>query len=359
MSSRIRTGLLFGGSSVEHRVSVISARGVAAGFDQDRIECIPLAVTNAGCWLPPDLSRQNLDGDCVEVPEHDPAVGSMVGRPGGGGLLLVRPGEPALPLALDVVFPVIHGWGGEDGRIQAFLELAGVPCVGAGVAGSAVAMDKGLARSVLEREAVPMARWRCLTALQIERAGNGIREDLAGEPGFPLFVKPANGGSSLGISRVDRPADLSAALELALSHDTRIVLEQALDAREIECAVLGNRTPEAAPPGEVVPGARFYTFEDKYLDGKAELRIPADLPQETAGRIRTLALQVFRCLDLAGMARIDFFLERTTGEVFFNEANTIPGFTPISMYAKLWEAAGVPYSELLNRLIDLALEPER
>jgi D-alanine-D-alanine ligase len=204
-----------------------------------------------------------------------------------------------------------------------------------------------------------MAEWRCLDSLEIAKAGDSIREQLAALPGFPMFVKPANGGSSLGISRVEGPEELPAALEMALAHDTRLVVERALDAREIECAVLGNRAPEVAPPGEVVPGARFYTYEDKYLDGKAELHIPADLPPETADRIRNLALQVFRSLDLAGMARIDFLLERTTGEVYFNEANTIPGFTPISMYAKLWEAAGVPYSELLNRLIDLALEPER
>jgi D-alanine-D-alanine ligase len=203
-----------------------------------------------------------------------------------------------------------------------------------------------------------MAPWRCLTAGQIERAWSGIREDLAGEPGFPLVVKPANGGSSLGISRVDRPADLSAALEMALSHDTRVVVEKALDAREIECAVLGNRTPEAAPPGEVVPGGLFYTYDDKYHGGTAELRIPAELPRETSDRIRDLALQVFRCLDLAGMARIDFLVDRLSGAVYFNEANTIPGFTPISMYAKLWEAAGVPYPELLNRLIALALDQD-
>ncbi len=346
MGGLIRTGLLFGGNSVEHRVSVVSARGVAAGFDPERIECIP-------------ITRPILEGDAVEVHEPDPAAGSILGRPGGGGLLLSRPGEEALPLQLDLVFPVIHGWGGEDGRIQAFLELAGVPYVGAGVAGSAVAMDKGLARGILEREGMPMAAWRCLAAGEIQRTGSGILEQLASVPGFPLFVKPANGGSSLGISRVERRQDLSAALELALAHDTRVVVEQALDAREIECAVLGNREPEAAAPGEVLPGAEFYTYDDKYHDGRAELHIPADLTVETMDRIRTMALQVFRCLDLAGMARIDFLMDRRTGVVYFNEANTIPGFTPISMYAKLWEAAGLTYPELLNRLIALALERAR
>ena len=355
MGGRIRTGLLFGGNSVEHRVSIVSARGVAAGFDPDRIDCIPLAVTPTGRWLPPDLSRTILDGDAEVVPKPGQEVGSILGRP-GGGLLLSRPGEEAQPIALDVVFPVIHGWGGEDGRLQAFLELAGVPYVGAGVAGSAVAMDKAMARGILEREGVPMAAWRCLTAEEVGQAGSALAEELAVTPGFPLFVKPANGGSSVGISRVAKRSDLAAALELALSHDTRVVLEQAVDAREIECAVLGNRRPEAAPPGEVVPGAEFYTYDDKYHDGTAQLHIPADLPVETAETVRALALQVFRSLDLAGMARIDFLLERRTGIVYFNEANTIPGFTPISMYAKLWEAAGLSYPALLNRLVELALE---
>jgi D-alanine-D-alanine ligase len=355
----LRTGLLFGGKSAEHRVSVVSARGVAAGFHRDRIECIPLAVTRSGRWLPPDISRRILEGDAVEVAEPDPAAGSILGRPGGGGLFLSRPGEVALPIQLDVVFPVIHGWGGEDGRIQAFLELAGIPFVGAGVAGSAVAMDKGLARSILERERVPMAPWRCLTAVEIGRAAGRIGEELMVAPGFPLFVKPANGGSSVGISRVEHPGDLASALELALAHDTRVVVEQALDAREIECAVLGNSRPEAAEPGEVVPGAEFYTYDDKYHDGRAKLHIPADLPEDTMNRIRSLALQVFRCLDLSGMARIDFLIDRQSGVVYFNEANTIPGFTPISMYAKLWEAAGLPYPELLNRLVELALERRR
>ena len=358
MGGPIRTGLLFGGNSAEHRVSVVSARGVAAGFDPARIECVPLAVTPSGRWLPPEISRTILEGDAAAVPEPDPAAGSILGRP-GGGLFLSVPGEAPARLTLDVAFPVIHGWGGEDGRLQAFLELAGIPYVGAGVAGSAVAMDKGLARGILEREGLPMAPWRCLTAEEIRQAGGGLARDLAVTPGYPMFVKPANGGSSVGISRVEGQSDLPAALELALTCDSRVVVEQALDAREIECAVLGNDRPEAAVPGEIVPGAEFYTYDDKYRDGKAVLHIPAAIPDETAARIRALALQAFRALDLAGMARIDFLLERESGAVYFNEANTIPGFTPISMYSKLWEAAGLSYPDLLNRLVELALERSR
>jgi D-alanine-D-alanine ligase len=336
-------------------VSVVSARGVAAGFDRNRIECVPVAVTRRGRWLPPELSRTILDSDAVEVPEPEPEAGSVLGRP-GGGLFLSVPGQAPVPLELDVAFPVIHGWGGEDGRLQAFLELAGIPYVGAGVAGSAAAMDKGLARGILQREGLPMAPWRCLTGAEIEQAGDGIIQDLATSPGLPLFVKPANGGSSVGISKVEHPSELVAALELALAHDTRVVVEQALDAREIECAVLGNNRPQAAPPGEIVPGAEFYTYEDKYHDGKATLHIPADIAEETAEQVMAMALQAFRSLDLAGMARIDFLLDRRTGAVYFNEANTIPGFTPISMYAKLWEAAGLPYTDLLTRLVELGRE---
>ena len=358
MGGPIRTGLLFGGNSDEHRVSIVSARGVLAGFHRDRIDCIPVAVTRTGRWLPTDRSRLILEGDAVEVPELDPAAGSILGRP-GGGLVVSVPGKPLTPLDLDVVFPVIHGWGGEDGRLQAFLELAGVPYVGTGVAGSAVAMDKGLARGILEREGIPMAVWRCITAAEVDQDGSGLAVELAASPGFPMFLKPANGGSSVGISRVDRPSDLVAALELALAHDSRVVVEQALDAREIECAVLGNSRPEASVPGEVIPGAEFYTYDDKYHDGTAELRIPADLSGETAEQVRTLATRIFRYLDLAGMARIDFLLDRSTGVLHFNEANTIPGFTPISMYAKLWEESGLPYADLLDRLVALGIERNR
>lgn len=343
---------------MEHEVSVISARGVASGFVGDRFECVPVGVTGEGRWLSPELSSVILESSRKRVEftvEEDDGV-HLVADPGRGGILRTEPGRFPEPIHFDVAFPVIHGWGGEDGRLQGLLELAGIPCVGAGLRGSAVAMDKEMARTLLACHAVPMAPWRSLRRSEFEsdpwRHASKLKDDL----GLPVFVKPANGGSSVGITRVADSGDLVAALELAFQHDRKAVVEQALDAREIECAVLGNDIPEASVPGEVVPAAEFYTYEDKYVDGAAELKIPAPVDPETAGEVRNLAVAVFRVLDLAGMARVDFLLERSSGKVYFNEANTLPGFTPISMYSKLWECSGVGYSDLLQSLIDLALE---
>jgi D-alanine-D-alanine ligase len=357
MTHRLRVGLLFGGDSVEHEVSVISARGVAAGFDGGRIECVPIGVTPDGRWLTPDRSAEILASDRPRVqlePSEDDGA-RLAASPGGGGLLAVSPGKVPAPVELDAVFPVIHGWGGEDGRLQGLLDLSGIPCVGAGPAGSAVAMDKEMARSMLAFHDVPMAAWRSLRRSRFQADPGSTVDELMEALGAPMFVKPANGGSSLGISRVSRREQLRPALELAFDHDRKAVVEQALDAREIECAVLGNDLPEASVPGEIVPAAEFYTYEDKYLDGEAELIIPAELEPATAEKIRNLAVAAFRVLDLAGMARVDFLLERETGRICFNEANTLPGFTPISMYSKMWEASGVGYTELLGRLVDLAL----
>jgi D-alanine-D-alanine ligase len=357
MTHRLRIGLLFGGDSVEHEVSVMSARSVAAGFDAERIECVPIGVTGDGRWLSPEHSAAILasDGKRVEAGSGKDDGSSVAALPGGGGLMLMAPGKAPEEVHLDAAFPVIHGWGGEDGRLQGLLELAGIPCVGAGLLGSAVAMDKEMTRTLLAFHDVPMAPWRSLRSSVFREYPEASMDRLTGSLGLPLFVKPANGGSSVGISRVDDAGGLRAALELAFRHDRKAVVEKALDAREIECAVLGNELPEASIPGEIIPAAKFYTYEDKYLDDKAELIIPAVLDPEGVEKVRDLAVAAFRVLDLAGMARMDFLLERETGEIHFNEANTLPGFTPISMYSKLWEASGVGYSELLGRLVDLAI----
>ncbi len=352
-----RVGLLFGGRSVEHEVSVVSARGIARGLREGGLEAVPIAVSPDGRWLSPELSATILgDGRAVAEPSggEDDRVRIAV-DPGGGGLVRIRTGGPAEPLALDAVFPIIHGWGGEDGRLQGLLELSGLPYVGAGVCGSAVAMDKEMARAVLERRGVPMVPWRAVRAEEFDDDPGRLCGDLAAELGFPMFVKPANGGSSVGIRRVREASTLADAVRHALEHDRKAVVERGVDAREIECAVLGNERPEASIPGEIVPGAEFYTYEDKYLDGAAELRVPAALEPEIAERVRSLAIVAYRGLDLAGMARVDFFVERDGGRVLFNEANTLPGFTPISMYSKLWEATGVPYGELVRRLVELAV----
>ncbi len=353
----LRVGLLFGGASVEHEVSVVSARGVAAGLDPARFDCVALAVTGDGRWLSPEASARILGSERARAevsPADDDGVRLVVDP--GGGLLAVAPDGPAVPVAVDVIFPVLHGWGGEDGRLQGALELAGIPCVGAGVLGSAAGMDKEATKSIFEARGLPVGPWRALRAARYASDPEGSRGRLAADLGFPMFVKPANGGSSVGISKVKSPAELDRAIRDALECDRKVVVEAALDAREIECAVLGNDDPLASRPGEIVPSREFYDYAAKYLDGKSELRIPAPLDGTTEATVRSLAVEAFLALDLAGMARVDFFVDRRSGGVFLNEANTLPGFTPISMYPKLWEASGVPYPELLDRLVRLALD---
>jgi len=357
-ADRIRVGLVFGGESVEHEVSLVSARGIAAGFDDARFEVVPLAVSPEGRWLSPELSARFLDDGrarAVPLPGEDDGVRMLVG-PGGEGLLRCDAGGRVRQFALDVVFPIIHGWGGEDGRLQGLLDLAGLRYVGAGVTGSAVAMDKAVARSLAERAGLDLAPWRCIEEPAYRSDPNGRVRELARELGMPVFVKPANGGSSVGITKVSSEDGLPAALETAFGHDRRVLVEHGIDAREIECAVLGADAPEASVPGEIVPGAEFYTYDDKYKDGVARLLIPAPLEPDLAETVRAAACSAFRALGLSGMARVDFLLRRGDSRLLFNEANTLPGFTPISMYSKLWEATGLPYAALLARLVDLALE---
>jgi len=359
LSDRLRVGLLFGGRSVEHEVSVVSARGVARAMRATDLECVPIGVTAEGRWLSPELSTRILDGELARVdPIPDDGVRLLV-DPGGGGLIRDdgRAGREAV--ALDVLFPLVHGWGGEDGRLQGALDLAGLPCVGAGVLGSAVGMDKAVAKQLFTAEGIPVVPWQLVTrdGWQEDAKGTAARIDEALR--YPLFVKPANGGSSVGITKVTEPPRLAAALEVALEHDRRVVVERGLNAREIECAVLGNDRPEASELGEVIPSGEFYDYATKYIDGTSELKIPAELDRELARRIRTQAVAAFRALDLAGYARVDFLVDRDDDCPFLNEVNTLPGFTPISMFPKLWEAAGVAYPGLVERLVDLALERAR
>ena len=359
MSEPRRLGLVFGGSSVEHEVSVTSARGVAAALRDSSLECVPIGVTGEGRWLGPALSRAILDSDRsrAEPLSTEDDGWSVVLRPGAGQLLEIGPDGLTRPLALDLLFPLIHGWGGEDGRLQGALELAGLPYVGCGVAASVVAMDKILTRTVLDSNDIPGVRW---LGLDTQSIGEGAEARVAECLGYPVFVKPANGGSSVGISRVGAAGELAAALERALACDSRVIVEAAVaPAREIECAVLGNERPEAAVLGEVVPSGEFYDYAAKYLDGQSELVIPAKLGPECAEEIRNLALKSYRALDLAGFARVDFLVEPSAGRIYLNEVNSLPGFTPISMFPKLWEASGLPYAALIERLVDLALDRRR
>ena len=334
----------------------MSARGVAAALDPDRFETVPLGICGNGRWLAPSESDVVLSSDAKRV-EAGHGVGSrLVVDPGFGGLLKLTPGAVPERVPLDVVFSVVHGWGGEDGRIQGLLDLAGIPCVGAGVLGSAVGMDKQIAKALFEERGLPVGPWRSMRRYDWlrDRAGEAAR--LVAALSLPLFVKPANGGSSVGISKVRTAAELPAAMDLAFAHDGKVVIEKGLEAREVECAVLGNEKPQASIPGEIVPSGEFYDYASKYEDGTSQLLIPSPLAPGLSDEIRALAIRAFDALELCGMARVDFFVEKQTGRVFLNEVNTLPGFTPISMYPKLWEATGLSYRELLTRLIELARE---
>ncbi|HMC80920.1 MAG TPA: D-alanine--D-alanine ligase family protein [Acidimicrobiia bacterium] len=352
---RLRIMLLFGGQSAEHDVSRVSAVAVARALDPDRYDVVPVAITREGRWLLAERARAALetgqwppafevDGAPVRLAEKRPGIGSSVVRLESGGSPLG---------AVDVAFPLLHGPYGEDGTVQGLLELAGLPYVGSGVLGSAVGMDKVMMKRAFTACGLPTPRSVALREDGVTKADLDRCEDALG---YPCFVKPANLGSSVGVSKAADRAGLEEAVEAALRFDEWILVEEAIAGREIEVAVLGDRPPEASLPGEIVPGAEFYTYEDKYLDDSAELRAPTDLDPVRTAEVRRLAVaavQAFRC---EAMARVDFFLEVPGRGFLVNEVNTIPGFTPISMYPRLWEVTGVPYPELLDRLVALALE---
>jgi D-alanine-D-alanine ligase len=357
--TRRRVAVLFGGRSAEHEISCISARSVIDALDPERSEVIPIGITREGRWhlLPGPLPLPEESG---RMPEVTDAAGSAVelAAEGGARELVAADGrrEP-----IDVVFPVLHGPMGEDGAVQGLLELAGVPYVGAGVLASAVGMDKDVQKALFARAGLPVLPYEVVREAEWGEDEEGVRA-RAQALGYPLFSKPASLGSSVGVVRVADPGQLDAALAEAFGYGRKAVLERAArSARELECAVLGNDDPVASVVGEIVPtGHEFYDYAAKYLDEHgAELRIPADLDPGSAARIQRLAVAAFRSVDCAGMSRVDFFLERVDGEadaLWLNEINTIPGFTSISMYPKLWEASGLPYAELIERLLDLATE---
>ncbi|MFM8944420.1 MAG: D-alanine--D-alanine ligase family protein [Actinomycetota bacterium] len=349
---RKRVAVVFGGRSAEHEVSVISARSVLEALDPARFEAVPVGVTKAGRWVllpgaPPPLP----EGGLAEV--RDGADVALDQRPGSRELVA----SDGARTAIDLVFPVLHGPHGEDGSIQGFLETLGVPYVGAGVLASAVGMDKAVQKSVLRDAGIPVVDHEVVHERDWIEEPEAV-EARAAHLGSPVFVKPASLGSSVGVTRVDAAPDLAGALDVAFPHGRKaLVARAALGAREIECAVLGNDDPVASLAGEIVPrGHAFYDYDAKYLDaGGADLVVPADLPAGTLADVQRLAVAAFQAIDCAGMARVDLFLGRD-GSLVVNEVNTIPGFTPISMYPKLWEASVLPYRDLLTRLLDLAEE---
>ncbi len=344
--AKLRVGIAFGGRSVEHEVSVQSAASIAAALDPSRYEIRLLAIDPDGDWhLAPGHAPmgQALDGPSVSI-GLAPDEGRVRRRDGSG-----------VETQLDVIFPIVHGTGGEDGSLQGALELAGIPYVGSGVLGSALQMDKDLAKRLLRAEGLPVLPWFIVRAGE-DGAARARARKRAAELGFPCFVKPASLGSSVGTHKVNTPGDLDAALDDALRFDDKVMIERAVDAREIEVAVLGNREPEASVPGEIVPSGEFYDYESKYVDEGTQLVVPADIPESVANRMRELAVRAFALLEGAGLARVDFFLDKQSGELFLNELNSLPGFTDVSMYPRLWQASGLPYPALLDRLIELALE---
>jgi D-alanine-D-alanine ligase len=362
---KLRVGIIYGGRSGEHEVSIASAAAVVQNLDKQRYEAIPIRIEKDGRWLLAD--RLPVSTSAADVIEQSKAHAGRLSRGGREAHLMAHPGDEQMMtiergdsaqitgMGLDLVFPVLHGPYGEDGTVQGLLELANIPYVGAGVLASAVGMDKAVAKLVFSARGLPQAKYTVVLRQQWLAQPQPVEAQVAKELGWPVFVKPANLGSSVGISKAKNAAELSAGMALAAEYDRKIVIEAAVPhAREIECAVLGNDAPEASVPGEIIPSREFYDYEAKYLDQDSRTVIPADLTPAQTAAIQKMALEVFRAVDAAGMARVDFLMEGKTGKVYVNEINTIPGFTTISMYAKMWAASGLPYPALLDKLIALA-----
>jgi D-alanine-D-alanine ligase len=357
---KIRVGLVFGGRSGEHEVSLASATSVMANLDKEKYDVVPIGITKEGSWLlgvaPPRLLEAEQGASHEEGLEQSTAV-TLTGDPSLRRLIPVRGSEQlGAEGALDVVFPVLHGTYGEDGALQGLLEMANVPYVGCGVLGSALGMDKEKMKMIFSSAGLPVVEALTYRRNEWERSPEEIMDAVEQRLGYPCFVKPVNLGSSVGVNKAHNREELAHAMRVAAEYDRKIIIERGINCRELECSVLGNDEPLASIVGEVVPSNEFYDYNAKYLDGKSHVIIPAAIPQATAEQVRRWAVQAFTALDLSGLSRVDFFLEKETGQVYINEVNTIPGFTQISMYPKLWEASGLSYAQLLDRLVELALE---
>jgi len=341
MKKPLSIGLIFGGRSPEHEVSITSARAIYRHLSQTKYRLYSIYITRDGQWQQvssPLVSDQELkEGQAYSF-------------------LPWSSSRQQIELKADVYFPVLHGPYGEDGTIQGLLEMADVAYVGSSVLASAVGMDKAIFKNLLSYLGLPVTPYLVVVEEDYKNQGPKLIRKINSVFTYPLFVKPANMGSSVGISKVKKRAALPAALELAFRYDRKILVEKAISGREIECSVLGNDSPEASLPGEVIPYREFYDYADKYLEGKTRFRIPAELPADLTLKIRQLALAAFKAIDACGLARVDFFLEKDTNAIYINEINTMPGFTEISMYPKLWEVSGLNFNQLLDRLIELAIE---
>ena len=368
MANKIRMGVVFGGRSGEHEVSIRSARAVIEAIDRERYEVVPIAITKEGHWLSPAEAVRMLPEETrpllsEKISRAENAV-AILGDPSRQGLTaLENNGQPREPQALDVVFPVLHGPFGEDGTIQGLLEMAGIPYVGSGVLGSSCGMDKVVMKTLFRQAGLPICKYTWFLRSEWERDRAGVVRRVGREIGFPCFVKPANLGSSVGISRATDARTLEEAINLAARFDRKLIIEEGLNAREIECGVIGNDDPQASLPGEYVvhdERARFLDYTEKYSDtGHVEFVVPASIPKRLAERIRRLARQAFQAVDCAGFARVDFFLLRDSNELLLNELNTTPGLTDVSGFPKMWAASGMPFNKVLDRLVELAFERHR
>ena len=354
-SEKMCVVLLFGGMSSEHEVSRVSVGNFVNNIDREKYETLAVGITKEGRWLYTEATAaQMADGSWEELAGNMPCVISP--DRADHGMILFTPEGHVEKVHVDVVIPVLHGLWGEDGTVQGLLELAGIPYVGCGVLASAVCMDKAVANALFEANGVPHTKWVAANRWEIESDLEGVRDGVEQKLGWPVFVKPANAGSSVGISKVSSREELKKAIDLALENDRKVVFEAFVDGQEVECAVIGSDPAVATRPGEILAGAEFYTYDDKYKNGVSQTVIPAHLPEAKLDEVKTYAAMAYTALNCEGLARCDFFVEHGTGRVLINEINTFPGFTSISMYPKLMEHEGLPVSALIDRLIALALE---
>lgn len=366
LSKKVKVAVLFGGQSGEHEVSLQSARSVIESMDPDKFEVIPVAITHEGEWKGGSealaLLAETVNRDTLDRLTSKQRLALVDRLTSNQDLTLFgrRKGMPVVAMReVDVVFPVLHGTYGEDGTIQGLLELAGKPYVGAGVLASSVGMDKVMMKHIFAQAGLPQGGFSSVLRWHWERDREPIVERIEGQFAYPCFVKPANLGSSVGISKAKDRRALCKAIDLACRYDRKVIIEEFIPAREVEVAVLGNEEPKASVPGEIISSNEFYDYRAKYVDGRSVLQIPADLPAETTGQLREWAIKAFQAIDGSGLARVDFFVRTDNGKVLINEINTMPGFTAYSMYAKLWEHSGLSYSALVEKLIGLAFDRHR
>lgn len=371
MSNKINVAVIFGGQSSEHEVSRVSAESVIKNINRDKFNVKMIGITKDGRWLSYDgptemlssgewqslaeaktlSAKKDMDANNSEIQQ-----GSDLPAQWATAKNIFRASGAEDQGPIDVVFPVLHGCNGEDGTIQGLFELAGIPYVGCGVLGSSLGMDKAYSKIIFEKAGIPQGKYLVFSRKEIKQDPLAVASKVEESLFYPCFVKPSNAGSSVGVSKANNQQELIKGLELAAKCDIRVLVEEFIHGREIECAVLGNDHPIASTVGEIVPSNEFYDYRAKYIDNNSMAVIPADLPNETVQQIRDYSVRAFKALDGAGLSRVDFFVHKETGKVYINEINTLPGFTSISMYPKLWEASGVPYGELIERLIHFAME---